>query len=147
MGQRLAKAAPISINQKIRVFGVRDPSINAFALPGGYIGINSGLIATSRTEAELASVLAHEIAHVGQRHVARGMTQSAQTSHAMMAALAGALLAALSGSADLAMGVATFGQAAAIDRQMGFFRQAEKVGDRIGFLMLHRAGDGLLGRT
>ena len=140
MGQRLAKAAPVSINQKIRVFGVRDSSINAFALPGGYIGINSGLIATSRTEAELASVLAHEIAHVGQRHVARGMTQSAQTSHAMMAALAGALLAALSGSADLAMGVATFGQAAAIDRQLGFSRQAEQEADRIGFQMLSQAG-------
>lgn len=140
MGQRLAKAAPININQKIRVFAIRDPSINAFALPGGYIGINSGLIATSRTEAELASVLAHEIAHVGQRHVARGMTQSAQTSHAMMAALAGALLAALSGSADLAMGVAAFGQAAAIDRQLGFSRQAEQEADRIGFQMLSQAG-------
>ncbi|HLS16634.1 MAG TPA: M48 family metalloprotease [Paenalcaligenes sp.] len=140
MGQRLAEAAPVNINQTIRVFAVRDPSINAFALPGGYIGINSGLIATSRTEAELASVLAHEIAHVGQRHVARGMTQSAQTSHAMMAALAGALLAALSGSADLAMGVATFGQAAAIDRQLGFSRQAEQEADRIGFQMLSRAG-------
>src|SRR5690625_5742757 len=89
MGQRLAEAAPVNINQTIRVFAVRDPSINAFALPGGYIGINSGLIATCRTEAELASVLAHEIAHAGQRHAARGMTQSAQTSHAMMAAWAG----------------------------------------------------------
>lgn len=140
MGQRLVQAAPININQKIRVFAIRDPSINAFALPGGYIGINSGLIAASHSEAELASVLAHEIAHVGQRHVARGMTQSAQTNHAMMAALAGAVLAALSGSADLAMGVAAFGQAAAIDRQLGFSRQAEQEADRIGFQMLSQAG-------
>src|SRR5690625_1425080 len=139
-GQRLAQAAPVNIEQKIRVFGVRDASINAFALPGGYVGINSGLITTSRSEAELASVLAHEIAHVGQRHVARGMTQSAQSSHMMMAALAGALLAALSGSADLAMGVATFGQAAAIDQQLGFSRQAEQEADRIGFQMLTQAG-------
>lgn len=138
--QRLVRAAPAKIDQKIRVFAVRDPSINAFALPGGYIGINSGLIASARSEAELASVLGHEIAHVGQRHVARGMTQSAQTNHMMMAALAGALLAALSGSADLAMGVASFGQAAAIDRQLGFSRQAEQEADRIGFQMLTAAG-------
>lgn len=139
-GQRLAQAAPVNIEQKIRIFAVRDSSINAFALPGGYVGINSGLIATSRDEAELVSVLAHEIAHVGQRHVARGMTQSTQSSHVMMAALAGALLAALSGSADLAMGVATFGQAAAIDQQLGFSRQAEQEADRIGFQMLSQAG-------
>lgn len=139
-GQRLVKAAPAKIDQTIRVFAIRDPSINAFALPGGYIGINSGLIATARSEAELASVLGHEIAHVGQRHVARGMTQSTQTNHMMMAALAGALLAALSGSADLAMGVASFGQAAAIDRQLGFSRQAEQEADRIGFQMLTAAG-------
>src|SRR5690625_7752477 len=96
-GQRLVKAAPAKIDQTIRVFAIRDPSINAFALPGGYIGINSGLIATARSEAELASVLGHEIAHVGQRHVARGMNQSTQNNHIMLAALAGALLAALSG--------------------------------------------------
>lgn len=138
--QRLAQAAPAKIDQKIRVFAVRDPSINAFALPGGYIGINSGLIATVGSESELVSVIGHEIAHVGQRHVARGMTQSAQTNHMMMAALAGALLAALSGSADLAMGVASFGQAAAIDRQLGFSRQAEQEADRIGFQMLTAAG-------
>src|SRR5690625_7517785 len=68
------------------------------------------------------------------------MTQSTQSSHVMMAALAGALLAALSGSADLAMGVATFGQAAAIDQQLGYSRQAEQEADRIGFQMLSQAG-------
>src|SRR5690606_28753236 len=125
---------------RINVFALRDPQINAFALPGGYIGINSGLIVAARSESELASVVAHEIGHVLQRHIARGMTQSAQSGHAAIAALAGALLAALSGSPDLAMGVAAFGQAAAIDRQLGFSRQAEQEADRSGLEMLTRAG-------
>ncbi|WP_372871752.1 beta-barrel assembly-enhancing protease [Paenalcaligenes niemegkensis] len=140
VGRRLAQYAPDTLQQEINVFAVRDPSVNAFALPGGYIGIHSGLIVTAQTEAELASVIAHEIGHVSQRHVARGMTQSSQTGHIMMAALAGALLAALSGSGDLAMGVAAFGQAAAVDRQLGFSRQAEQEADRAGFQMLQKAG-------
>ncbi|MGG4773693.1 M48 family metalloprotease [Paenalcaligenes sp. Me52] len=140
VGQRLAKYAPDSLQQNITIFALRDPEINAFALPGGYIGINSGLVLASKSEAELASVIGHEIAHVAQRHIARGMTQSSQSGHIMIAAMVGALLAALSGSADLAMGVATFGQAAAIDRQLGFSRQAEQEADRVGFQMLQKAG-------
>lgn len=140
VGRKLAKHAPDTLQQEITVFAVRDSSINAFAMPGGYIGIHSGLLVNAQTEAELASVIAHEIGHVSQRHVARGMTQNAQTGHIMMAALAGALLAALSGSGDLAMGVATFGQAAAVDRQLGFSRQAEQEADRTGFQMLQKAG-------
>ncbi len=139
MGRRLAANAAQS-DQRITVFALRDSSINAFALPGGYIGINSGLVVAAETESELASVIAHEIGHVVQRHIARGMTQSSQTSTLMMAALAAALLAALSGSGDLAMGVAAFGQAAAVDRQLGFSRQAEQEADRTGFEMMRKAG-------
>ncbi len=139
MGRRLAANAAQS-DQRITVFALRDSSINAFALPGGYIGINSGLVVAAETESELASVIAHEIGHVVQRHIARGMTQSSQTSTLMMAALAAALLAALSGSGDLAMGVAAFGQAAAVDRQLGFSRQAEQEADRAGFEMMRKAG-------
>jgi len=139
MGARLAAHAP-EHQQHIRVFGVRDAQINAFALPGGYIGINSGLVVQAESESELASVLAHEIGHVVQRHIARGMTQQSQSGHIMMASIVGALLAALAGSSDLAMGVAAFGQASAIDQQLGFSRQAEHEADRVGFDMLTRAG-------
>jgi len=139
MGRNLARHADTTV-ERINVFALRDPQINAFALPGGYIGINSGLVVAAGSESELASVVAHEIGHVLQRHIARGMTQSAQTGHAMIAALAGALLAALSGSADLAMGVAAFGQAAAVDRYLGFSRQAEQEADRTGLDMMTRAG-------
>lgn len=140
LGQDLVRHATGAAGQPITVFALRDPQINAFALPGGFIGINSGLVVASQSESELASVVAHEIGHVIQRHIARGMTQSSQSSALMMASLAGALLAALAGSGDLAMGVATFGQAAAVDRQLGFSRQAEQEADRIGFDMMHRAG-------
>lgn len=141
LGRKLAAAAPApGPSQPITVFAVRDPQINAFALPGGYIGVNSGLVVSSKDESELASVVAHEIGHILQRHIARGMTQQSQTGHIMIASVAAALLAALAGSGDLAMGVAAFGQAAAVDRQLGFSRQAEQEADRVGFDMLRKAG-------
>jgi len=140
MGARLAAHAPGGATQ-VEVFGVRDRAINAFAMPGGYIGINSGLIVAVDSESELASVLAHEIGHVAQRHIARGFTQQGQNSTLMMTSMAAALLAALvSGSGDLATGVAAFGQAAAVSRQLSFSRDAEREADRAGFDMLRKAG-------
>ena len=137
MSRKLSTAAGTST---VTVFGVRDPSINAFALPGGYIGINSGLVVSTGNESQLASVVAHEMGHVYQRHVARGMTQANQSSYLAMASIAGALLAALAGTGDLAAGIAAFGQAAAVDQQLGFSRQAEQEADRSGFEMLRKAG-------
>jgi predicted Zn-dependent protease len=140
LGRRLAAHAPQALSQDITVFAVRDPSINAFALPGGYIGVNSGLVVGAQSESELAGVLAHEIGHVMQRHIARGIAQQSQGTGIMVASLIGALLAALAGQGDLAMGVATFGQAAAIDRQLGFSRGAEQEADRAGLQMMRQAG-------
>ncbi len=140
LGQHLAKYSPVPVQYPIQVFALRDASINAFALPGGYVGINTGLITAAESEAELASVVAHEIAHVAQRHVARGMTQSETSSHLAIVSLVGALLAGLAGSADLAMGAVAFGQAAAVDQQLGFSRQAEQEADRVGYQMMSAAG-------
>ncbi len=140
MGRKLAAFAPGAVPE-VEMFGVRDPEINAFAMPGGFIGVNTGLIVSSGSESELAAVLAHEIGHVVQRHIARGMTQQSQNSMVMLASLAGALLAALAGGGgNLAMGVAAFGQAPAINRQLGFSRDAEREADRAGFTMLTKAG-------
>lgn len=140
MGRKLAAFAPGAVPE-VEMFGVRDPEINAFAMPGGFIGVNTGLIVSSGSESELAAVLAHEIGHVVQRHIARGMTQQSQNSMVMLASLAGALLAALAGGGgNLAMGVVAFGQAAAINRQLGFSRDAEREADRAGFTMLTKAG-------
>nr|WP_260986153.1 M48 family metalloprotease [Bordetella genomosp. 13] len=140
MARKLAMNAPGGAPD-VEVFPVRDPEINAFAMPGGFIGVNSGLVVSSDSESELAAVLAHEIGHVVQRHIARGMTQQNQNSTVMLASLAGALLAALAGGGgNLAMGVAAFGQAAAINRQLGFSRDAEREADRTGLQMLSKAG-------
>ncbi len=140
IGRRLAAHAPQPLSQEINIFAVRDPAINAFALPGGYIGINSGLVVATESESQLASVIAHEISHVMQRHIARGLSQQSQSTGIMVASLVGALLAALAGQGDLAMGVASFGQAAAIDKQLGFSRSAEQEADRAGLQMMSRAG-------
>jgi len=141
MGRKLAAFAPGGGVSDIEVFGVRDPAINAFALPGGFIGVNSGLVVSSGSESELAGVLAHEIGHVAQRHIARGLTQQSQTGAIMMATLAASLLAALAGGGgNLAGGVAAFGQAAALNQQLGFSRDAEREADRAGFDMMRKAG-------
>ncbi|MER1967811.1 M48 family metalloprotease [Castellaniella sp. GW247-6E4] len=140
LGRDLAAHAPQPLEQRITVFPVRDPQINAFAMPGGYIGVNSGLVYAAQSESELAAVLAHEIGHVMQRHIARGISQQSQSTGIMVASMVGALLAALAGQGDLAMGVATFGQAAAIDRQLGFSRSAEQEADRAGLQMMRQAG-------
>ena len=140
MGKRLAVHAPGGAPE-IEVFGVRDPVINAFAMPGGYIGMHTGLIVSSGAEAELAGVLAHEIAHVTQRHIARGLTQQQQSGHLALATLAAAILAGLTpGGGQAAMGIAAFGQAAAVAQQLGFSRDAEQEADRTGFEMLRKAG-------
>lgn len=121
------------------LFGVRDRSINAFALPGGYIGVHTGLLVQSETESELASVLGHEIGHVTQRHIARGITSQDQS---MWIALASMVLAGLAAtrSPDAAAALAMGGQGAAVANQLSFSRGAEREADRVGFQILTAAG-------
>ena len=140
MGRKIAAFAPGGAPQ-VDVFGVRNPIVNAFAMPGGFIGVQTGLIVLAGGESELAGVVAHEIAHVTQRHIARGLTQQTQGGHLALATLAAAILAALiPGGGQAAMGIAAFGQAAMIDRQLGFSRDAEQEADRTGVEMLRKAG-------
>jgi predicted Zn-dependent protease len=120
-------------------FAVRDPVLNAFALPGGYIGVHSGLILAAQTESELASVLAHEIGHVAQRHIARMLGNSKQDTLISLASLILGALAA-SASPDAGLGIAMGGQGLAVQRQLDFSRDAEREADRIGLDILHRAG-------
>lgn len=139
MGRKLAAFAPGPV-PRVEMFGVLDPDINAFTMPGGFIGVNSGLLLAAQSESELAAVLGHELGHVAQRHIARGMTQQGQNGMVAIASMAAALLAALAGSGNLAMGIAAFGQAAALNRQLGFSRDAEREADRAGLQMLYKAG-------
>ncbi len=120
-------------------FAIADPSINAFALPGGYIGVHSGLILAAQTESELAGVMAHEIAHVTQHHIARQVFQSKQVSMASMLAMGLALLAARS-SSQAAGGAIAATQAGAISAQLAFSRDFEREADRLGFDILRKAG-------
>jgi predicted Zn-dependent protease len=126
---------------EFEVFGVRDPQINAFSLPGGFIGMNTGLIQVTQTESELASVLGHEMGHVLQRHIARMIGQQRRSGYA---ALAGLLFGALAGlvahSADLGEALVLGSQALAVDNQLRFSRAAEHEADRVGFRMLEGAG-------
>ncbi len=121
------------------LFGVRDKSINAFALPGGFIGVHTGLIVSAETESELASVLGHEIGHVTQKHIARMFSQQGTNS---MIALASIILAAVAASRNpnAAQGLAVGGQALAIQNQLAYSRDAEREADRVGFQILQAGG-------
>jgi predicted Zn-dependent protease len=120
-------------------FAISDSSINAFALPGGFVGVHSGLLLTAQSESELASVLSHEIAHVTQRHIARLVAAQQRTGLASMAALAVAILAARSNSQVSAAAIAA-AQAGAIQSQLNFTREHEREADRIGLQIMEKSG-------
>jgi predicted Zn-dependent protease len=127
------------------IFLINDRSVNAFALPGGYVGVHLGLIALTTTPDALASVLAHELTHVTQRHIARSIAPQQQAS---LLAVAGLLLGILAASRangvnagiDGANAAILGGQAAAIQTQLNFTRAMEREADRIGFGLLADAG-------
>ncbi len=122
-------------------FLIRDRSINAFALPGGYVGVHLGLIAGTSSRDELVSVMAHELAHVTQRHIARSMESSGRQSALGMAAmLLGMIAASRSGNPDMARAAITGGQAAMIQGQLNFSRDMEREADRVGHTLMSDAG-------
>jgi predicted Zn-dependent protease len=138
LGARLSQATP-GTRHDFEFFVLRDPTINAFALPGGFVGVHTGLIASAETESELASVIAHEIAHVTQRHIARMLGQQNQMQLPVLAALAAAVL--LGGSRpDLAMGAAAAAQAGAVQATLAYSRDFEREADRVGLQSLENAG-------
>lgn len=123
----------------IQFFVVNNPVINAFAIPGGFIGVHTGLLLATRNEAELAAVLAHETAHLAQRHIPRMIADSQRASIPTMAAiLAGILLAASGkGGGEATVAMATAGMA---QHQINFTRAFEEEADRIGMKFLNAAG-------
>ncbi|WP_175871923.1 M48 family metalloprotease [Burkholderia sp. BCC0397] len=145
MAARLAAAAAAryigGYTPDFDLFPVRDPQINAFSMPGGFIGINSGLVVTTQTESELASVVGHEMGHVLQRHIARMIGASEKTGYTALATmLLGVLAGVLARSGDLGSAIAMGGQAYAVDNQLRFSRSAEREADRVGFQLLAGAG-------
>jgi predicted Zn-dependent protease len=138
LGSRLSNASPPP-HRDFELFAIRDTSINAFALPGGFIGVHTGLISATDNESELASVLGHEMAHVTQRHIARQIGIQKQMQMPMMIAMAAAILMARS-RPDLASGATVAAQGSAIQTQLSFSRDFERESDRIGFQTLSAAG-------
>jgi predicted Zn-dependent protease len=142
LGQKLVAARPGArgdANYDYFFFAVRDTQLNAFALPGGNIGVHSALLLAAQTESELASVLSHEVGHVAQRHIARQLGNQKGDALIPLAAMILAALAAKS-SPDAAIGVFMGGQGLAIQRQLNFSRDAEREADRVGFQIMGEAG-------
>ncbi len=124
-------------------FVLRDESLNAFAMPGGYIGIHAGLITTAETESELAGVIAHEVAHISQRHLARAFESASKSQLPIALAMLGAIVAAQAAgnsSGDLAQAAVVSGSALMQQRLINFTRGNEYEADRIGIQTLSRAG-------
>jgi predicted Zn-dependent protease len=142
LGNRLVTAIP-GAPFDFEFFAVSDPAINAFALPGGFVGVNTGLIVLAQTESELASVLGHEITHVTQHHIARSIGNQRDAMLASLAALAAAILASRSrssSSGDMASAAIASAQGLAIQSQINFTRQNEEEADRLGFERTYVAG-------
>ena len=122
-------------------FLVRDRSVNAFALPGGYVGVHLGLMALTSAGDQLASVLAHELTHITQRHIARSIAPQQRASMVAIAAfLLGIIAASRSSNIDAANAAIMGGQAVAIQGQLNFSRDMEREADRIGYGVLTAAG-------
>ncbi len=127
-------------DRRIELVIVNNPTINAFAVPGGVIGVHNGLFQYAQTEDEFATVLSHEIAHLSQRHFSRSVELSQQQSPLNIAGLlAGILLAATAGT-DAGMAAMTATQAALQDQQLRYSRANEAEADRVGMRILYDAG-------
>lgn len=146
VGHRLSANANAG-RQEFTFFIVDDHRINAFALPGGYIGVNSGLILATDNESELAGVLAHEIAHVTQNHIERGLADAQRASLAATAAILAAVIvgATTDVGTDVITGTVLATEGAAIQQIINFTRENEKEADRVGINTLAESGFDPLG--
>ena len=136
---RLAETSQLQDRRLVFVL-LDSPQLNAFAAPGGVIGVNGGLFLHAQTEGEYASVLAHELAHLSQRHFARGLEEQKRMQVPLMAAMLAGVVAAAAGAGDAGIAAIASTQAAAIQAQRRFSRQNEQEADRIGILNLQQAG-------
>jgi predicted Zn-dependent protease len=138
VGHRIV-AASSDTQQDFEFFLVRDNTINAFAMPGGFVGVHTGLLLAAQTESEFAAVLAHETAHVTQHHLARLLGKQEQMSIPTLAAFVLGLLAARA-RPDVTQAVIAGTVAANAQSQLNYTRDFEREADRVGFQYLQQAG-------
>lgn len=136
---RLSETSQLQ-DRRLEFVLLNSPQINAFAAPGGIVGVNGGLFLYAQTEAEYASVMAHELAHLSQRHFARGLEAQQRMQLPVMAGLLAGIVAAAAGAGDLGIAAIASTQAAAMQEQRRFSRQNEQEADRIGLINLEKAG-------
>ncbi|MCV6615155.1 MAG: M48 family metalloprotease [Cellvibrionaceae bacterium] len=138
----LAKLAEYSEleNKELDILMVENPTLNAFAVPGGVVGVHTGLFRYAQSEGQMAAVLAHELAHLSQRHFARGVEHQKRNSIPMLAALMTSLVLAATVGGDAGIAAMSATQAAALESKLRFSRQNEKEADRIGIQTMAAAG-------
>ena len=139
LGETLVKHSN-GLGSHFKFFLVDDPVVNAYAGPNGHIGVYTGLLLTTESESELASVVAHEITHVTQHHLMRAWHDNTNLSLLQSAALLAAIVLGASAGGDAAIAASMGTQAALAQRQINFTRANEKEADRIGISMLYDAG-------
>lgn len=138
LGAKLVENSP-EPSQDFEFFAINDYTVNAFAMPGGLVGVNAGLLLTTQSESELASVLSHEISHVTQHHLARMIAGQQGDSLVSMATIAIAILAART-NPQAAEAAIVSSQAGAIQKQLNFTRAYEEEADHIGLQLLQKSG-------
>ncbi|MCV6606270.1 MAG: M48 family metalloprotease, partial [Porticoccaceae bacterium] len=127
-------------DRRLEIAVVDNPTMNAFAVPGGVVGVHNGLFNFAESEHQLASVLAHELAHLSQRHFARGLQERKNNSITAMAGLLAGLVLAATSKGDAGIAALTASQALSQDQQLRYSRQNEQEADRIGIETLYKAG-------
>ena len=136
--KRLARYSDLD-DKRLDILVAENPTLNAFAVPGGIIGVHTGLFSYAQTEDQFSSVIAHELGHLSQRHYARSLEQQKSASVPTMAALLASILVAATAGGDAGMAAIATTQAVAIDQQLRFSRQMEREADRIGMATMIRA--------
>lgn len=138
LGQRLSEHLP-GERMDVRMFLLADPTLNAFAWPGGFVGVHTGLWLAANSESELAGVLAHELAHLSQRHIARLVQRQGQMSIANLLSMAVAVLASRA-SSQVSQAALIAGQAVTVQAQLNYTREFEREADRVGIQTLQDSG-------
>jgi len=127
-------------NPELELVIIKNPTMNAFAVPGGVVGIHTGLFAFAENEDQMVSVLAHELAHLSQRHFARGLEARRSSSMVTLAGLLAGLVVAATVGGDAGMAAISASQAYAAESQLRYSRSNEQEADRIGLQTMERSG-------